>query len=58
MVVGKSAARFEPDSTESLQDDLIMSVIKPPRKSAKHIHKIPVPQTDTGGRVEYIKALE
>ena len=29
-----------------------------PRKSAKHIVIRPVPQTDTGGRVEYTKALE
>ena len=29
-----------------------------PRKSAKHIVKRPVPQTDTGGRVENTKALE
>ena len=31
---------------------------KLPRKSAKHIVKRPVPQTDTGGRVEDTKALE
>ncbi len=29
-----------------------------PRKSAKHILWGPVPQTDTGGRVEHTKALE
>ena len=29
-----------------------------PRKSAKHILNRPVPQTDTGGRVEHTKALE
>ena len=29
-----------------------------PRKSAKHISYRPVPQTDTGGRVEHTKALE
>ena len=33
-------------------------VIRLPRKSAKHIVKRPVPQTDTGGRVEDTKALE
>ncbi len=29
-----------------------------PRKSAKHIRARPVPQTDTGGRVEDTEALE
>ena len=29
-----------------------------PRKPAKHIVVRPVPQTDTGGRVENTKALE
>ena len=29
-----------------------------PRKPAKHIASGPVPQTDTGGRVEDTKALE
>ena len=29
-----------------------------PRKPAKHICRRPVPQTDTGGRVEDTKALE
>ena len=29
-----------------------------PRKPAKHMAPEPVPQTDTGGRVEYTKALE
>ena len=33
-------------------------VIRLPRKPAKHIHMRPVPQTDTGGRVEYTEALE
>ena len=33
-------------------------VIKLPRKSAKHIDERPVPQTDTGGRVEHTEALE
>ena len=33
-------------------------VIKLPRKSAKHIVIRPVPQTDTGGRVENTEALE
>ena len=29
-----------------------------PRKPAKHMPAVPVPQTDTGGRVEHTKALE
>ena len=33
-------------------------VIRLPRKSAKHIAPMPVPQTDTGGRVEHTEALE
>ena len=33
-------------------------VTKLPRKSAKHILFRPVPQTDTGGRVENTEALE
>ncbi len=33
-------------------------VIRLPRKTAKHIVGRPVPQTDTGGRVEDTKALE
>ena len=36
----------------------IAMVIILPRKSAKHIRCGPVPQTDTGGRVEDTKALE
>ena len=35
-----------------------MDVIRLPRKPAKHILMRPVPQTDTGGRVEHTKALE
>ena len=29
-----------------------------PRKTAKHMYRRPVPQTDTGGRVEDTEALE
>jgi len=32
--------------------------IRLPRKSAKYMSGRPVPQTDTGGRVEHTKALE
>jgi hypothetical protein len=34
-----------------------MTVIKPPRKTSKVRLKKPVPQTDTGRRDEYSKAL-
>ena len=37
---------------------MIEVVIRLPRKTAKHILKRPVPQTDTGGRVEHTEALE
>ena len=33
-------------------------VTRLPRKPAKHIAQVPVPETDTRGRVEYTKALE
>ena len=33
-------------------------VIRLPRKPSKHILVVPVPQTDTGGRVENTEALE
>ena len=46
------------DSTESPRGNPTAEVIRLPRKSAKHILKGPVPQTDTGGRVEHTKALE
>ena len=36
----------------------IAMVNRLPRKSAKHIAVGPVPQTDTGGRVENTEALE
>ena len=36
----------------------ITVVIILPRKTAKHMLHEPVPQTDTGGRVEHTKALE
>ena len=35
----------------------IEPVIRLPRKSAKHIRTAPVPQTDTGRRVEHTEAL-
>ena len=39
-------------------DNRTAVVIKLPRKPAKHILRRPVPQTDTGGRVENTEALE
>ena len=41
----------------SLRGRLIARVIILPRKSAKHILAAPVPQTDTGRRVEHTEAL-
>ncbi len=41
-----------------LRETVIVRVNILPRKSAKHIRRRPVPQTDTGGRVEDTKALE
>ena len=35
-----------------------MDVIRLPRKSAKHIVMVPVPQTDTGSQGENPKVLE
>ena len=40
-------------SAEPIED-----VIRLPRKSSKHIFKVPVPQTDTGSQVEDTKVLE
>ena len=34
-----------------------MDVTRLPGKAAKYMNKEPVPQTDTGGRVEHTKAL-
>ena len=36
----------------------IVNVIRLPRKSSKHIVKVPVPETDTGSQEEYSKVLE
>jgi hypothetical protein len=36
----------------------IENVIRLPRKSAKHIFMVPVPQTDTGSQGENPKVLE
>ena len=40
-----------------LREGLIVRVTILPRKSAKHIHAVPVPQTDTRSRVEHTEAL-
>ena len=40
-----------------LREQQIVQVIRLPRKSAKHILRVPVPQSDTGRRVEHTKAL-
>ena len=55
----KYTFRADPYSTESLRGARQCTVIRLPRKSAKRLKMLePVPQTDTGSRVEYIKALE
>ena len=41
----------------SLRGNLIARVTILPRKSAKHILMVPVPQTDTRSRVEHTEAL-
>ena len=55
---GKSTLTAEAGKYREPPGNRIAVVIQLPRKSAKHIHAGPVPQTDTGGRVEDTKALE
>jgi hypothetical protein len=54
--VGKSAENGEPESSTKLRLSEV-TLIKPPRKTSKARLKQPVPQTDTGSRDEYSKAL-
>ena len=53
---GKSARNGEPESSTKLRLSEVV-LIKPPRKTSKVRLKRPVPQTDTGRRDEYSKAL-
>ena len=56
--LGKSGQPVEPGEYAEPPGKAIAEVTMLPRKSAKHILNRPVPQTDTGGRVEHTKALE
>ena len=55
---GKSTPDAEAGQYTESSDNVTAKVIRLPRKSAKHIFARPVPQTDTGGRVENTEALE
>ncbi len=55
---GKSAPDGETGQYGEPPGEPTAKVTMLPRKSAKHIMRRPVPQTDTGGRVENTKALE
>ena len=55
---GKSAFFAETQQYGEASAELIENVIRLPRKSSKHIVKVPVPQTDTGSQEEYSKVLE
>ena len=54
--VGKSAWDGEPESSTKLRLSEVVLIILP-RKTSKARLKRPVPQSDTGGRDEYSKAL-
>ena len=56
--VGKSAGFAETQQYGEASAELIESVSRLPRKSSKHIVKVPVPQTDTGSQGENPKVLE
>ncbi len=55
---GKSGARGERRQYGDLSGEPTAVVTMLPRKPAKHICRGPVPETDTGGRVENTEALE
>ena len=57
-VAGKSTTGAETGQYTESSDKVTAEVTMLPRKSAKHIAVRPVPQTDTGGRVEHTEALE
>ena len=57
-MVGKSAEDAETQQYQEASAKWIESVIRLPRKPAKHIVMVPVPQTDTGSQVEDTKVLE
>ena len=55
---GKSVGNAETEQYLEASAKGIECVIRLPRKSAKHICTVPVPQTDTGSRGENPKVLE
>lgn len=56
--VGKSAGLAEIRKYFEASAEEIVSVNRLPRKPAKHIVKVPVPQTDTGSQGEDPEVLE
>ena len=56
--VGKPAPGAETGQYREPPGERTAAVTMLPRKPAKHILAGPVPQTDTGGRVENTEALE
>ena len=58
MSVGKSADDAETQQYSEASAEEIESVSRLPRKSAKHIVMVLVPQTDTGSQGENPKVLE
>ena len=55
---GKSVFDAETQKYKEASAELIESVSRLPRKSAKHIDMVPVPQTDTGSQGENPEVLE
>lgn len=56
--IGKSVFDAETQQYTEASAEVIESVSRLPRKSSKHIVKLPVPQTDTGSQGENPKVLE
>ena len=48
---------LKPESSRRLRPNAV-DVIRLPRKTSKHIVRVPVPQTDTGSQGENPKVLE
>ena len=48
---------LKPESSRRLRPNA-ENVNRLPRKTSKHIDRVPVPQTDTGSQGEYPKVLE
>ncbi len=55
---GKTVCLTEPRKYLEASAEEIVSVNRLPRKPAKHIVKVPVPQTDTGSQGEDPEVLE